>query len=68
MKASEINGRHRVHLLETRRKICMLALKSQCQNLTSGQGHMRAPSGPLVIVIGSNLHMSHLEWPDIRQG
>ena len=33
---------YHARFVETRRKICTLTLKGQCQNMTSGQGHVRS--------------------------
>ena len=55
--------KHRVPDVKTRRNIYILALKGQCQNLTSGQGHVRScvkPSRSCCISVDASVREKHI--------
>ena len=52
---------HRVPFGETRRNICMLTLKGQNQNLTSGQGHIVRSSRSCCIWVDAFLQEKYIE-------
>ena len=62
-QASNVNLASRVPYVETCRKMYILTLKGQCQNLTSGQGHLRSriePSRSYYISINAYVQEKHI--------